>query len=70
LVLEHGVAFGPGQVFFPEHSVQGFMRLAFAACPPEAIERGVQILGELLNDQLIRRQRLRVRAFYETVPMV
>ncbi|HEY0736661.1 MAG TPA: PLP-dependent aminotransferase family protein [Herpetosiphonaceae bacterium] len=68
--LEHGVAFGPGQVFFPEQSVQGFMRLAFAACPLEAIERGIQILGELLHDQLIRRQRLRVRAFYETVPMV
>jgi 2-aminoadipate transaminase len=68
--LEQGVAFAPGQVFFPEQSVQGYMRLAFAGCPPESIERGIKILGELLNDQMLRRQRLRVRALYETVPMV
>ncbi|HEX6289889.1 MAG TPA: PLP-dependent aminotransferase family protein [Herpetosiphonaceae bacterium] len=68
--IDHGVAFAPGQVFFPDPSVQGYMRLSFAACPPEAIDRGVRILGELLDEQLMRRQRLRVRSFCETVPMV
>jgi 2-aminoadipate transaminase len=68
--LEHGVAFAPGQVFFPEQVAQGFMRLSFAPCTPDKIERGVRILGELLHEQLVRRQRLRIRSFCETVPMV
>jgi DNA-binding transcriptional MocR family regulator len=68
--LQHGVAFAPGQVFFPEQSMQGYMRLSFAATPPEAIDRGLHTLGELLNQQLVRRQRLHMRSFCETVPMV
>jgi 2-aminoadipate transaminase len=68
--VERGVAFTPGQVFFPEQPAQGFMRLAFATHPPETIVQGIQILGEVLHEQLVRRQRLRMRSFCETVPMV
>jgi 2-aminoadipate transaminase len=66
--IARGVAFAPGQVFFPEQPARGYMRLSFAARPPEEIERGVAILGELLRERLV--QRGRVRPVCEGVPMV
>lgn len=67
--IERGVAFAPGQVFFPEQPAQSFMRLAFAALPPAQIEQGIQILGDLMHEQLARRQRMRARPLCD-VPMV
>lgn len=68
--IERGVTFAPGHVFFPEQPAQQFIRLSFAAHAPELIDRGVRILGELVQDQLARRQRLRARSWCESVPMV
>jgi DNA-binding transcriptional MocR family regulator len=70
LALERGVAFAPGQMFFPEQPAQSYMRLAFASHPPETIERGIAVLGQLLHEQLARRQRMLNRSFCESVPMV
>ncbi len=68
--IERGVAFAPGQMFFPEQPAQDYMRLSFAAHAPEEIERGIATLGELLHEQIVRRHRLRAPSFYDTVPMV
>ncbi len=68
--IERGVAFAPGQMFFPEQPAQGFMRLSFAAHAPEGIEQGIAVLGELLNEQLKRRQRLSTPSLRHAVPMV
>jgi 2-aminoadipate transaminase len=66
--IARGVAFAPGQVFFPEQPAQSYMRLSFAARSPAEIEQGVAILGELLHEQLARRGRQ--RPVCEGVPMV
>jgi DNA-binding transcriptional MocR family regulator len=68
--LERGVGFAPGHAFFPEHVRHGYMRLAFSSQPPEVIERGVAILGELMHTHLARRARQCVPSLYESVPMV
>lgn len=66
--LEHGVAFAPGQVFFPDQPSQHWMRLSFAAHTPEAIEAGAGTLGELLHQQRMRRYQ--PRSLCESVPSV
>lgn len=66
--IERGVAFAPGQVFFPEQPTRSYMRLSFAARAPDEIDRGIAILGELLHERLA--QRSRVRPICEGVPMV
>ncbi len=63
-----GVAFAPGQVFFPEQPTRSYMRLSFAARAPDEIDRGIAILGELLREQRARRER--PRPVCEGVPMV
>ncbi len=68
--IERGVAFAPGQMFFPEQPAQGYIRLSFSAHRPKEIERGVATLGELLHEQLVRRHRLRAPSLYDSVPMV
>lgn len=68
--LERGVGFAPGHAFFPEHMRHGYMRLAFSTQPPEVIERGVAILGDLMHTHLARRARQRIPSLYESVPLV
>lgn len=57
--IEQGVAFAPGQAFFPPPVERDYMRLSFAAHPATAITRGVAILGELLARHLARQGRQR-----------
>ncbi len=68
--LERGVGFAPGHAFFPEAVRHGYMRIAFSAQPPERIERGMEILGDLMHTHLARRARQRIPSLYESVPMV
>lgn len=50
LALEEGVEFAPGPRFFPRPGDgERFLRLNFAAQPPEAIEEGVRRLGRALR---------------------
>jgi len=46
LACNEGVAFMPGEAFFP-HSQDGaqFLRLSFVSQPPEEIERAIKRLG-------------------------
>ena len=50
--VEHGVAFVPGDGFFPDGRGRNCMRLAFCYAEPEAIGEGVRRLGEVLEDRL------------------
>lgn len=68
--IERGVAFAPGHLFFPEQTAQSYMRLSFAAHDAQKIERGIAILGDLLHEQLARRQHLHARSLYNNVPLV
>lgn len=68
--IERGVAFAPGQVFFPEQPAQSFLRLSFAAQTPDVIEQGIRTLGVVLSEQLSRRQRWRAQSLCESVPFV
>jgi DNA-binding transcriptional MocR family regulator len=67
--IERGVAFAPGQVFFPEQHMFDHLRLSFAAHDLATIERGVAILGDVLHEQLARQRNMQHRALCE-VPMV
>ncbi|MBV9997294.1 MAG: PLP-dependent aminotransferase family protein [Caulobacteraceae bacterium] len=49
--IQHGVIFTPGAHFFVEPDAAPAMRLNFSLAPPEAAERGLAILGELLRRQ-------------------
>lgn len=68
--IERGVAFAPGQFFFPDQPAQHYLRLSFAAHTPDRIELGIALLGDLLHEQLVRRQRLRSWPVYDSVPLV
>lgn len=50
LACDEGVAFAPGDGFFPNGSYgQSCMRLNFAAQPPEVIEEGIRRLGRAIR---------------------
>lgn len=68
--IERGVGVTLGSVFFPQPPRSAHLRLCFAAQPPEAIERGISILGGLLSDYLRQRDRLAARACRETQPLM
>ena len=53
-----GVAFAPGQVFFPGEATENGLRLSFSATSVEAINQGIPVLGELLAAYLARPPQL------------
>ena len=50
--LAAGVGFARGAAFFPEPSDQPFLRLNFAAVDEPEIERGIAILGRMMQEQM------------------
>lgn len=68
--IERGVGVAPGNAFFAQPRRGAHLRLSFGAQPPESIERGVGILGELLREHLRRRTLLLARASRESAPLV
>ncbi|MFC3745468.1 PLP-dependent aminotransferase family protein [Paenibacillus sp. GCM10012306] len=44
IAMEHGVAFVPGEVFYPSHPEKNTMRLNFTHTPPQLVQEGVQRL--------------------------
>ena len=68
--IERGIGVTLGSVFFPQPPRNAYLRLCFAAQPPEAIERGIEILGELLSQHIRRRDQLAARACRETEPLM
>jgi DNA-binding transcriptional MocR family regulator len=43
-----GVIVAPGRPWFPAEAPEPFLRLTFAAAPPDELERGARILGEVV----------------------
>jgi len=50
--IERNVAFVPGAPFFAADPQHNTLRLSFVTVPPERMETGVRILGELLQESL------------------
>ena len=53
--LREGVSFAPGAIFYPEPADQPFLRLNYASHNEDEIERGVSVIGRLMQRQLARR---------------
>lgn len=56
--IERGVGVAPGAAFFAQPQPLAYMRLSFGALSPADIERGITILGDLLQVQLQQMRRL------------
>jgi DNA-binding transcriptional MocR family regulator len=56
-VRERGVLFAPGRYFYFQSPVPNTLRLGFAAVEERKIFRGVSILGEVLRQEMRKRQR-------------
>ncbi|MFX5610975.1 hypothetical protein ABTD85_21350, partial [Acinetobacter baumannii] len=50
--VKRNVAYVPGAPFFATNPRQNTLRLAFVTVPPERIEQGVAILGELFAEAI------------------
>ncbi len=68
--IERGIGLTVGSVFFPQPPRMAYLRICFAAQPPEQIDAGMAILGDLLHDHLRRRDILAARACRETQPLM
>jgi 2-aminoadipate transaminase len=68
--IQRGVGVAPGAAFFVQPRSHAYVRLCFGAHPPERLERGVGILGEVLREHLRRRSWLLARASREASPLV
>lgn len=49
--ISRGVAFMPGEPFFPDHADQNTLRLNFSHATPEQMDHGLATLAELLKKQ-------------------
>lgn len=56
-VRERGVLFAPGRYFYFQSPVPNTLRLGFAAVEERKIVRGIAILGEVLRQEMRKRQR-------------
>lgn len=65
-----GVALVPGGMLFPDAQQHGHMRLSFGTEPPERIERGLRLLGRVLEGHLRRNSAAPVMAHGTASPLV
>ena len=56
--LEQQIIFAPGQMFYLRRPEENCLRLSIAAVKPEQIEMGIQILAQLINRRLQKKQSL------------
>ncbi len=56
-VRERGVLFGPGRYFYFQSPLPNTLRLGFAAVDERKIARGVALLGEILRQEMRKRER-------------
>ncbi|MDE3168522.1 MAG: aminotransferase class I/II-fold pyridoxal phosphate-dependent enzyme, partial [Acidobacteriota bacterium] len=54
---ERGIIFLPGRYFYAQHPQPNTLRLAFASVDEKRIARGIETFGELLRQELRKRQR-------------
>jgi 2-aminoadipate transaminase len=60
--IERGVAFAPGEVFFPGPPTSGYLRISWAAHDQQTLHTATGVLGELLHEYEARRTRLEARS--------
>lgn len=68
--IARGVGVAPGSAFFTQPQRQAYMRLSFGALTLPQIEQGVEILGKLLQGQIIQRSLLLARSARATNVLV
>ncbi|MGA9883652.1 MAG: PLP-dependent aminotransferase family protein [Candidatus Acidiferrales bacterium] len=54
---ERGIMFLPGRYFYAQHPQPNTLRLAFASVDEKRIARGLEMFGDLLRQELRKRQR-------------
>lgn len=68
--IERGLGITLGNVFFPQPPRNSYLRLCFAVQPPNLIDQGISILGQLLHDHTRRRDSMAARAWREAMPIM
>jgi len=51
-VMAQFVVYVPGTAFYPENGAENTMRLNFSNCDEKTIERGIHILGDIINSKI------------------
>ncbi|MBC8162086.1 MAG: PLP-dependent aminotransferase family protein [Roseiflexaceae bacterium] len=67
--IDRGVAFAPGDFFFPSPPAAPFIRLSYSSQSPQVIREVTAVIGELLGTQLHRRS-FSAPALADYVPLV
>jgi 2-aminoadipate transaminase len=67
---EHGIIFLPGRYFYAQHPQPNTLRLAFASVDEKRIARGIETFGELLRQELRKRQRGAHEESYARVALI
>lgn len=67
---EHGIIFLPGRYFYAQHPQPNTLRLAFASVDDKRITRGIETFGELLRQELRKRQRGAREESYARVALI
>jgi DNA-binding transcriptional MocR family regulator len=65
-----GVLFSRGSLFRVDRTASSAMRLTYAAVPPDRIDEGIGILGELIHQRWTEGDRPGGEVFEETVPIL
>ncbi|MFB0565621.1 MAG: PLP-dependent aminotransferase family protein [Candidatus Aminicenantaceae bacterium] len=55
--MKRGISFSLGNLFYNSSCGKNEMRLCFAAVPPEKIEEGIKILGEIIDTSLRKKRK-------------
>jgi DNA-binding transcriptional MocR family regulator len=64
-----GIVYAPGTLFNPDGRRSSSLRLAVGAAGPDAVERGIRLLGEVARDALAHPRRARHTAERAAIPV-
>jgi 2-aminoadipate transaminase len=67
---ERGIIFLPGRYFYAQHPQPNTLRLAFASVDEKRIARGIEMFGELLKQELRKRQRGAREEYHARVALI
>jgi 2-aminoadipate transaminase len=67
---ERGIIFLPGRYFYAQHPQPNTLRLAFASVDEKRIARGIETFGELLKQELRKRQRGAREEYHARVALI
>ncbi|HVB87525.1 MAG TPA: PLP-dependent aminotransferase family protein [Candidatus Dormibacteraeota bacterium] len=67
---ERGIIFLPGRYFYAQHPQPNTLRLAFASVDEKRIARGIETFGDLLKQELRKRQRGAREEYHARVALI